>query len=222
MENLVKKDLKYNWHPYTQMKDCQKYPPVLIERAKGIKLYDDKGNSYYDTISSWWCNIHGHNHPMITKAINKQLKKLDHTLFAGFTHRPAIELAQRLVSITPKNLSRVFYSDNGSTAVEVALKMSFQYWQNTGKKKKVKFLSLDHGYHGDTIGTMSIGGVDLFNKVFKPLFFKSYKAPSPYCYRCPVGKDKSKCDIECIKSLEKILKNILLVLYRMALSFQKI
>jgi len=206
MNKLVKKDLKYNWHPYTQMKDCQKYPPLLIEKAKGIRLYDNKGNVYYDTISSWWCNIHGHNHPKIRQAINNQLKKLDHTLFAGFTHKPAIELAEELVTIAPKNLNKVFYSDNGSTAVEVALKMSFQYWQNIGDKKKTKFLSLDHAYHGDTIGAMSIGGVDLFNKVFTPLFFKSFKASTPYCYRCPVGKNKDSCNIECIKSLEKILK----------------
>lgn len=206
MDSWIKKDLKYNWHPYTQMKDCQKYPPLLIEKAKGIKLYDNKGNIYYDTISSWWCNIHGHNHPKIRQAINNQLKKLDHTLFAGFTHKPAIELAQELVAITPKNLNKVFYSDNGSTAVEVALKMSFQYWQNTGNKKKTNFLSLDHAYHGDTIGAMSIGGVDLFNKVFSPLFFKSFKAPTPYCYRCPLGEDKKSCDIECIEFLEKILK----------------
>ncbi len=205
MDNWIKKDLKYNWHPYTQMKDCQKYPPILIDKAKGIKLYDNKGNFYYDTISSWWCNIHGHNHPKIRQAINRQLKKLDHTLFAGFTHRPAIELAHELVAIAPKNLNKVFYSDNGSTAVEIALKMSFQYWQNIGKKKKTKFLSLDHAYHGDTIGAMSVGGLGLFNEVFKPLFFKSFKAPSPYCYRCPVGGNKKECDIGCIKSLENIL-----------------
>jgi len=206
MNHWLKKDLKYIWHPYTQMKDCKKIPLILIDKAKGIKLYDDKGNFYYDTISSWWCNVHGHNHPEIKKAINNQLKKLDHTLFAGFTHRPAIQLAEKLVAITPKNLTKVFYSDNGSTAVEVALKMSFQYWQNIGKNKKIKFLSLEHAYHGDTIGAMSVGGVGLFNKVFSPLFFKSFKAPSPYCYRCPLKKDKASCDLECAKMLEKTLK----------------
>jgi len=206
MDKWIKKDLKYIWHPYTQMKDCQKFPPILIEKAKGIKLYDNKGNCYYDTISSWWCNIHGHSHPKINKAIKRQLNSFEHVLFAGFTHKPAIELAEKLVAITPKGLTKVFFSDNGSTAVEVALKMSFQYWQNIGKKKKTKFLSLDSGYHGDTIGAMSVSGVDLFNKVFSPLFFKSFKAPSPYCYRCPVGRDKSTCNIECANSLEAILK----------------
>ena len=206
MDKWIKKDLKYIWHPYTQAKDCQKFPPILIERAKGIKLYDNKGNCYYDTISSWWCNIHGHNHPKINKAIKKQLNFFEHVLFAGFTHKPAIKLAEKLVAITPDNLTKVFFSDNGSTAVEVALKMSFQYWQNIGKNKKTRFVSLDSGYHGDTIGAMSVSGVDLFNKVFSPLLFKGFKAPSPYCYRCPVDRDKSTCNIECIDSLEAILK----------------
>jgi len=202
----IRKDLKYNWHPYTQMKDCRSFPPILIERAKGIKLYDNKGNFYYDTISSWWCNVHGHNHPKIKKAVKKQLDSLEHVLFAGFTHKPAILLAEKLISIAPKGLSKVFFSDNGSTSVETALKMSFQYWQNIGKKKKIKFVSLDHAYHGDTIGAMSVGGVDLFNKVFSPLFFKSFKAPTPYCYRCPMGKLRPSCRIACIKPLARLLK----------------
>jgi len=206
MDKWIKKDLKYIWHPYTQMKDCEKFPPILIERAKGIKLYNNKGNCYYDTISSWWCNIHGHNHPEINKAIRDQLKSFEHVLFAGFTHKPAIKLAEQLVAITPDNLTKVFFSDNGSTAVEVALKMSFQYWQNIGKSKKTKFLSLDSGYHGDTIGAMSVSGVDLFNKVFSRLFSESFKARSPYCYRCPVGRGKSTCNIECINFLEAVLK----------------
>ena len=204
--HLIEKDLKFIWHPYTQMKDCQNAPPVLIEKARGIKLYDTNGNFYYDTISSWWCNIHGHNHPKIKKAIKKQLDSLEHVLFAGFTHKPAILLAEKLISIAPGNLTRVFFSDDGSTAVEVALKMSFQYWQNIGVNKKIKFVSLDNGYHGDTIGTMSVSGVDLFNKVFSPLFYSSFKAPSPYCYRCPINKDRISCNIDCIGPLEKILK----------------
>jgi adenosylmethionine-8-amino-7-oxononanoate aminotransferase len=207
MNDWIKQDLKYIWHPYTQMKDCETMPPIFISKAKGMKIHDDKGNEYYDTIASWWCNIHGHNHPDIIKAINKQLETLDHVLFAGFTHEPAIQLAQRLVEITPDNLSKVFFSDNGSTAVETALKMSFQYWLNKGVKDKTKFVSLDYGYHGDTIGTMSLGGVDLFNNMFSPLFYNSFKVPSPYCYRCPMGKEKSSCSTECIKPLEKLLKD---------------
>ncbi len=205
MDKWIEKDLQYIWHPYTQMKDCQTTPPILIEKARGIKLYDNKGNFYYDTISSWWCNVHGHNHPKIKAAIKEQLDSLEHVLFAGFTHKPAILLAEKLVSITPKNLTKVFYSDNGSTSVEAALKMSFQYWQNIGETKKHKFVSLDCGYHGDTVGAMSLGGVSQFNKVFSPLFFHSFKASSPYCYRCPMGKEKSSCKIDCLSSLEKIL-----------------
>ena len=206
MNSWTKKDLKYIWHPYTQMKDCSKFPPILIERAKGVKLYDTEGNFYYDAISSWWCNIHGHNHPKINAAINRQLKSLDHVLFAGFTHKPAIKLAEKIVSLTPKNLTKVFFSDNGSTAVEVALKMSFQYWQNLGKRNKTKFISLDHAYHGDTLGAMSVSGVDLFNQTFKSLFFRSHKTPTPYCYRCPLNKQRSTCDIECVGVLEQLLK----------------
>jgi len=205
-EDLVKRDLKHVWHPYTQMKDCESMPPIPIARAEGIKLYDYNGNFYYDTISSWWCNVHGHNHPAIKSAIIEQLDSLEHVLFAGFTHKPAVELAERLVSITPENLTKVFYSDNGSTAVEIALKMSFQYWHNTGKSKKTKFLSLDRAYHGDTMGTMAISGVDLFNKKFEGFFFESYKAPTPYCYRCPCGKEKETCSIECLGKMEEVLK----------------
>jgi adenosylmethionine-8-amino-7-oxononanoate aminotransferase len=206
MTNWIKKDLKYNWHPYTQMKDCRKFPPILIERAKGARLYDDNGKSYYDTISSWWCNVHGHNHPRIKKAIKKQLDSLEHVLFAGFTHKPSILLAEKLISIARKNLRKVFFSDNGSTAVETAVKMSFQYWQNKGFRKKTKFVSSDYGYHGDTIGAMSLSGVDSFNEIFKPLFFPSFKADAPYCYRCPEGKSLPGCKIACIKRLESILK----------------
>jgi len=206
MRNWLKKDLKYVWHPYTQMKDCETLPPLFIKRAKGIKLYDNKGKFYYDTISSWWCNIHGHNHPGIKAAIKRQLDLVEHVLFAGITHEPGIRLAEKLISIAPDNLTRVFFSDNGSTSVETALKMSFQYWKNTGKKSKNKFVSLDRGYHGDTIGAMSVSGRSLFNELFSTLFFPSFKIPSPYCYRCPSGKERASCRIDCIKPLEKLLE----------------
>ncbi|MFH1394610.1 MAG: adenosylmethionine--8-amino-7-oxononanoate transaminase [Candidatus Omnitrophota bacterium] len=206
MNSFIEKDLKYMWHPYTQMKDCEQMPPILVEKAEGIKIYDTNGNFYYDTISSWWCNVHGHNHPVIKDAIKKQLDQFEHVLFAGFTHKPAVELAERLIEITPKNLQRVFFSDNGSTSVEVAMKMSFQYWKNVNKKGRNFFISLDKGYHGDTIGAMSVSGVDLFNKKFEKLFFKTFKAPTPYCYRCPVGAKKNECALECLSKMEDILK----------------
>jgi len=206
MKELLKKDLKYVWHPYTQMKDAEEFPPILIKKADGVKLYDANGKFYYDTVSSWWCNVHGHNHPKIKRAICRQLDSLEHVLFAGFTHNPAIQLAEKLIRIVPKGLTKVFFSDNGSTCVEIALKMSLQYWHNIGKPGKTKFVSLDFGYHGDTIGTMSVSGVDLFNEKFQPLFFHSFKTVSPYCYRCPAGKSKENCSVDCIKPLEKLLK----------------
>jgi len=206
MESLLEKDRKYIWHPYTQMKDYEKRYHILVKKAKGIKLYDYKRKWYYDTISSWWCNILGHNIPEINRAIKKQIKNFEHTLFAGLTNEPAIKLAERIIKLTDKNLTRVFYSDNGSTAVEVALKLSFQYWKNKGYKKKEKFIFLENGYHGDTIGAMSVSGVSQFNNIFKPLFFKAYSIPSPYCYRCPFGKEREKCNFECLKPLERLLK----------------
>jgi len=206
MKDWLKADLEYLWHPYTQEKEALNSPPILIQRAKGIKLYDLKGNFYYDTISSWWCNVHGHSHPRIKGAIKKQVDTLEHVLFAGFTHKPAIELSEQLIALTKNKFNRVFFSDNGSTCVEVALKMSFQYWHNIGKRKKTKFISLSFGYHGDTVGAMSVSGLDLFNAVFSPLFFSSYKVPSPYCYRCPIKKEKPACAIDCIKPLERLLE----------------
>lgn len=207
MDSWIKKDLQYIWHPYTQMREACKSPPILIEKAKGIRLFDAAGRSYYDTISSWWCNVHGHNHPVIKEAISRQLDSLEHVLFAGFTHKPAILLAEKLIALAPGRLQKVFFSDNGSTSVEVALKLSFQYWRNCGFTGRSKFISLDYGYHGDTVGTMSVSAVDLFNKVFAPLFFPGYKVPSPYCYRCPMGKSRDTCSIDCIRPLEKLLES---------------
>ncbi|HNX90451.1 MAG TPA: adenosylmethionine--8-amino-7-oxononanoate transaminase [Candidatus Omnitrophota bacterium] len=207
IQDILRNDLKYNWHPYTQMKDCEALPPIPICRAKGIKLFCPDGKFYYDTVSSWWCNVHGHGHAAMNRAIAEQCKKLDHVMFAGFTHEPAIELSKKLIKMAPKGLSRVFYSDNGSTAVEVALKMSFQYWKNMGYEKKERFIALDYGYHGDTIGTMSVGGIGIFNKVYKSLFYKALRVKTPYCYRCPLGLQKCKCRIDCLSFMEKALKN---------------
>ena len=205
MDEWIERDLKHLWHPYTQMKDCQRVPPILIESAQGLKLYDANGNFYYDTISSWWCNIHGHSHPKIAAAIKRQVESMDHILSAGFTHKLAICLAEKLVAIAPERLTRVFYSDNGSTAVETALKMSVQYWANTGAANKTKFVSLDLAYHGDTFGAMSVGGRTVFNQAFAPLLFDGFRVPTPYCYRCPMGKDERSCQLECAAALETTL-----------------
>ena len=202
----LEKDMAYNWHPYTQMSLLREQPPLLITRAEGLKLYDAEGNWYYDTISSWWCNVHGHGHPRLREAVQRQMAQLDHVLFGAIAHQPAIELAERLINVAPEGLTRVFYSDNGSTAVEVALKMSVQYWRNVGKAEKSRFISLDRGYHGDTVGCMSVSGVDLFRGAFAPLLFDSYQAPTPYCYRCPVSRDPACCDTACLHSLEDLLR----------------
>ena len=207
MDNdLVKRDLAHNWHPYTQMKDCAISSPIPIERAEGMKLYDYDGKFYYDTISSWWCNIHGHSHPAIREAIKQQVDKLEHVLFAGFTHQPVVELSEKLVEIAPAGLSKVFYSDNGSTAVEVALKMAVQYWLNRNFPEKNKFMSLDRGYHGDTVGAMSVSGLSSFNAACRPLMFESYRVKTPYCYRCESGSEGKQCGRECLTEAEDILK----------------
>ncbi|OPA75566.1 adenosylmethionine--8-amino-7-oxononanoate transaminase [Paenibacillus selenitireducens] len=178
-QELREKDRQYVWHPFTQMKDYAAQDHVLIEKADGIMLYDADGKSYYDTISSWWCNVHGHGNPRIKEAIRRQLEQFDHIMFSGLTHQPGIELAEQLVQVTPDGLTKVFYSDNGSTAVEVAIKMSFQYWQQIGQQSKTNFVFMENSYHGDTIGAVSVGGVDLYHAMFKPLLFNAIRVPSP-------------------------------------------
>ncbi len=169
---------KHIWQPYTQHAEYGDYSPLFVERAEGIKLFDREGNFYYDTISSWWCNLLGHRHPVITEALERQLSCLDHTLFAGIVHPPALELVERLSSRMPAHLTRYFFSDNGSTAIEVALKMSLQYWKMRGEDRSL-FVFLDHGYHGDTIGAMSVSGVSQFNRYFRQSFFPAKMIPSP-------------------------------------------
>src|SRR5215831_8401275 len=155
------------WHPYTQ--EATELPPLGIDRGEGAYLYTRDGRRLIDGISSWWVNLHGHGHPLIAEAIAAQARKLEHVIFAGFTHEPAEELAERLGRIVPAGLDRVFYSDNGSTAVEVALKIAIQYWYNFGRPKKNRIVALEHGYHGDTIGAMSVSADSPFTAAFEPL-----------------------------------------------------
>jgi adenosylmethionine-8-amino-7-oxononanoate aminotransferase len=199
-------DKKYVWHPFTQMKDWLKDDPLVIERAQGPYLYDTEGRKYLDGVSSLWVNVHGHNHPEINTAIKDQLGKLEHSTMLGLTNVPAVELAKELVAIAPKGLSKVFYSDNGSTAVEVALKMAYQYWQNTGKKGKTAIVHLDHAYHGDTLGGVSVGGIDLFRRVYKNLTFKSIPVFMPDGYRAPKGRKYPEYAFGCLKQLEALFK----------------
>jgi adenosylmethionine---8-amino-7-oxononanoate aminotransferase len=201
-------DKKHLWHPFTQMRDWMDSPQLVIERGQGVYLFDTKGNRYLDGVSSLWANIHGHRHPALVRAIRRQLARLEHSTFLGLSNVPAVLLAKKLTAIAPPGLTRVFYSDNGSTAVEVALKMSFQFWRQRGKTlaRKQKFISFANAYHGDTLGSVSLGGVDLFHKIFKPLLFKSYKVFYPDCYRCPFGKQPDTCEVYCLKDFEAALK----------------
>lgn len=173
--NLPQKDKKYIWHPFTQMKDWLQEELLVIEDAKGVYLKDTKGRRYIDGVSSLWVNVHGHRNPTLDSAVRKQMKKVAHTTFLGLTHKSAIELSEELIKISPRGLSKVFYSDSGSEAVEIALKIAYQYWQNKGIVSKKKFMCLDNGYHGDTIGAVSVGGIDLFHKIYKPMLFSSIK-----------------------------------------------
>ncbi len=201
---LLQFDFNHIWHPYTQMKDFEERPLLFIDRAEGIFLYDIDGNRYYDTISSWWCVIHGHNHPVIKKRIREQMDRLEQLHFAAATHEGPIRLVKRLLPLLPESLTRFFFSDNGSTANEVALKISIQYWKQTGRPEREKFVSLERGYHGDTIGALSLGGVPFFEGPFSSLMFDSFKVPPPYCYRCPFGQDRERCQLQCADAVAEL------------------
>jgi adenosylmethionine-8-amino-7-oxononanoate aminotransferase len=172
---LAEIDKRVLWHPFTQQQGWTEEDPLIVERAEGCTLYDTDGNAYLDGTASLWCNVHGHAHPAIDAAIRDQLGRVAHTTMLGLSHPPAIELADRLVAIAPPGLSRVFYSDNGSTAAEVALKMAFQYWRHEGQERP-GFVTLRNAYHGDTIGSVSVGGIDLFHANFGPLLFETWQA----------------------------------------------
>ena len=201
--HLPDRDLACVWHPYTQMQTAP--PPIPIKSAKGVYLYTQDGRRILDGISSWWVNIHGHSHPKLNEALAAQASQMEHVIFAGFTHRPAVELAERLTEVLPAGLTRIFYSDNGSTAVEAALKMARQYWVNGGQSERTTFIALRFAYHGDTVGAMSVSEDSLFTRAFGPLLFRVARAHAPYCYRCPLGLERSTCQIDCLGDLERIL-----------------
>lgn len=208
-KELEAKDHKYVWHPFTQMKEWLQMEPLVIERGEGNYLIDVEGNRYLDGVSSLWCNVHGHRKAEIDRAIEEQLKKIAHSTFLGLSNVPAILLAEKLVQVAPRGLTKVFYSDNGATAVEVALKIAFQYWQQKdgGKsQEKTKFICFTNAYHGDTIGAVSVGGIDLFHKLYKPLLFDSHHVMAPYCYRCPLGLTYPSCGIECAGELRQVVR----------------
>ena len=207
MNHWQQRDLQYIWHPCSQMKDYEAFPPIVIEYGKGPYLYDIDGNSYLDAVSSWWVNLFGHSNPRINGAIRKQIDSLEHVIFANFSHKPAIELAERIVQITPEGLNKVFFADNGSSAVEVALKLSFHYHQQSGNFKKTRFAAITDAYHGETLGALSVGDLDLYSEIYKPLLLDTLKATAPDCYRCPYNRSRENCSAECFQEMENMLRD---------------
>lgn len=205
---LANWDRRYVWHPFTQMQDWVRQPPLIIERAKGVYLYDTDGRRYLDGTSSIWLTVHGHRHPTLDRAIREQLSKAAHTTLLGLASPPSIRLARELIRLAPKGLTRVFYSDDGSTAVEVALKMAVQYWRQGPRRAGPKhtFAHLTQAYHGDTAGAMSVGGIELFHHRFRALQVRSEAVEAPYCYRCPLGKTFPSCRLACTEPLETLLR----------------
>lgn len=206
INDYVKKDLKYIWHPCSQMKDYQELNPIVIEKGEGVWLYDIKGNKYLDCISSWWTNTLGHSNKRINEAIKRQIDSIEHVIFANFSNKPAIELAEKLVNITPKNLTKVFFSDNGSSAVEIALKMSFHYNMQKGNTKKRRFVALSDAYHGETLGALSVCDIDEFNMIYKPLLLDTIRVDGPDCYRCKYQCNRENCNSECFEEMERCIR----------------
>ena len=200
---------RHVWHPFTQMKEWLEDPeqPLIIASADGCYLADVDGNRYIDGVSSLWVTTHGHRHPKLDEAIRQQLERVAHSTLLGLSNVPSIELAARLADLAPEGLNRVFYSDSGSTAVEIAVKMAFQYWQLKGDKKRNRFLALRHAYHGDTVGSVSVGGIDLFHEIFRPLLFDAFHAAAPYCYRCELGWTYPSCELACADDLVSKLRS---------------
>lgn len=195
-ETLEAKDKRFIWHPFTQMQDWQKEEILIIRSGKGVYLEDIHGKRYLDGVSSLWCNVHGHRVPELDKAVKDQLGRIAHSTFLGLSNEPAILLSEELIKIAPEGLTRVFYSDSGSEAVEIALKMAFQYWQQSGYPKKKKFARLSEAYHGDTLGSVSVGGIELFHQVYQPLLFETFSVPTTYTYRDADAARKSLAQME--------------------------
>jgi adenosylmethionine-8-amino-7-oxononanoate aminotransferase len=208
-DDIRRWDAEHVWHPFTQMREYLASEPLVVIRGEGNYLIDDRGRRLFDGTSALWCNLLGHRVPEIDAAVAEQLGRFAHTTLLGTTHPGVAELARRLVEIAPRGLNHVFFSDSGATAVESALKIAFQYRLLTRGKEAAQhavYLSLDNAYHGDTLGAAAVGGVELFHDIFKPLLFASLKTPSPYCYRCPIGKTPGECSIDCADELDRALE----------------
>ncbi len=205
--DIAQLDHRFVWHPCTQMKDHEAQPPIEIVKGDGPFLYGRDGKRYIDGISSWWVNLLGHAHPRLTRALHEQAATLEHVIFAGFTHERAARLAGELCRIAPGNPAKVFYADCGSAAVEVALKMSYQFWRQTGHPEKKRFVSLSGAYHGETLGALSVGGISLYREIFKPLMLDTFEVRGPECFRCPYGKTRDTCEADCFAHMERTVED---------------
>ena len=203
MESWSDRDLKYIWHPCSQMKDYEELPPIVIDHGEGVYLYDTDGNRYVDVISSWWCNLLGHCNPIINAAVKKQIDELEHVIFANFSNKRAVELCEKLIKVLPKSLCKFNFSDNGSASIECAMKMSFQYHYQTGNPEKKRFMALTDAYHGETIGALSVGGCDLYSEIYKRMLMDIVRIEGPDCYRCPYGFCRDNCACECAVKAEE-------------------
>jgi len=203
--DLIQRDLATIWHPCTQMKDHEWLPLIPIRRGEGVWLEDFDGNRYIDAISSWWVNLFGHANPRINQALQQQMESLEHVIFSGFTHEPIIQLSERLIAKTPAGLTRCFYADNGSAAIEVALKMSFHYWQNVGNKQKLKFINLSNSYHGETLGALAVGDVALYKETYGPLLLQPITVASPDCFHREPGESWEDCSRRMFEPMEQAL-----------------
>jgi adenosylmethionine---8-amino-7-oxononanoate aminotransferase len=202
-------DRDHVWHPFTPMQEYAAEPPLIIDRAEGCFLIDLDGHRYLDGTASLWCNVHGHRVAALDDALRAQLERVAHSTLLGMGNVPSIRLARRLAELAPPGLTRVFFSDDGATAVEVALKMAFQYWRQcpTPHPRKTGFLALNRAYHGDTLGDVSVGDLERFHHLFTPLLFPTLRAPSPYCYRCPLGLERPGCALACVAELERLVRH---------------
>ncbi len=202
-EELARLDKAHLWHPFTQMQEYAADAPLIVERGDGLFLFDVEGRRYYDAVSSIWLNVHGHRVPEIDAAIREQLEKVAHSTLLGQANVPSILLAEQLVAILPEGLTHVFYSDSGSESVEIALKMAYQYWRHVGQPGRTRFIAMRDAYHGDTIGAVSIGGIELFHGAFRDLLFPTLRAPYPHAYR--FDGDEAACKAHCLAELERLL-----------------
>lgn len=208
-EDVRRWDVEHVWHPFTQMAEYAQDDPLVVVDAAGPYLIDDRGRRLFDATSALWCNLFGHGVPEIDAAVRAQLERFAHTTLLGSSHPGAAELARRLVEVAPPGLTRVFFSDNGATAVEAALKIAFQHrllTRGRAEAGRTVYLSLENAYHGDTLGAAAVGGVELFHDVFRPILLPALKSPSPYCYRCPLEKQRASCALACAHELERVLE----------------